>query len=87
MTETEEMLLIKYGPTMSMDDLAEVFKIEKPSLSNKIGAGKCPVPTHKQSEGKRAPRVAYIQDVAKYLDECRTAAVEQFNKDRERMNA
>ena len=67
---TQAWLLEKYGPRLTMDDLAAVLSLEPRTLYNQASAGTLGVATYKDG----AKRFADIRDVAAYLDECRGRA-------------
>lgn len=64
-------LLDKYGPRLTMEDLAKVLRRERQTIYNQISAGTFEVPTYKV----RGERFADAGDVAKHLEEARTADV------------
>jgi len=68
--KTLDILINKYGPTLTIAQLGEVLHKSEGTLANDIGAGRCPVPTYKEG-GKR---VASATDVAEYLDKRAAAA-------------
>ena len=67
---TQVFLMEKYGPRLSLDDLAEVLGSSKNTLYNQISQGTCPVLTYIDG-GKRW---AAVEDVAKYFSEVRLKA-------------
>ena len=67
---TQAYLLEKYGPRLSVDQLAEVLGIPAGSIYNLVSASRFEVPTY--VDGKR--RWADYRDVATYLDACRAKA-------------
>lgn len=71
MTLTEEALVMKYGATLSMQQLArELHYANAKSLLNAISAEQFPVPTFKLGKF----RVAHASDVAAYIDAQRKGA-------------
>ena len=68
---TEQHLLETYGPLLSTDDLAEVFKFgSKNSVLSSISAEQFPqkeAPLQTVKSGKR--RYAYYRTVARYIDQ------------------
>jgi hypothetical protein len=67
---TEEWLLERFGPTLNLDEIAEVLKKAPGSLRNDYYAGRLQIPTYR--EGAR--RVAAVADVAAYLESRRQEA-------------
>lgn len=63
-------LFERYGPRLTMEQLADLMGLEMQTLYNQISAGTCPVPTYR--EGKQ--RFADVRDVAEYLDRARAFA-------------
>ena len=64
------LLFDKYGPRLTLAQLAEFLHVAESTLYNQISAGACPVPTYR--EGK--VRFADVRDVAEYLDRARALA-------------
>jgi hypothetical protein len=64
MQSTLDLLINKYGITLSLEQLGEVLKNTPKTLDNKIRLGTMPIPTFR--EGGR--RLAFAKDVAIYLD-------------------
>lgn len=70
--KTELALLLTYdGPTMSLEELAEMMGIAPRTLENQVYAGRCPVPMFKVGNKLQA----HISDVAAYVDGQRAAAL------------
>lgn len=67
---TQAYLLDRYGPRLSIEQLAEVLSIKTGTLYNQISAGTCSVPTY--VDGGR--RWADARDVAEAFDELRKQA-------------
>lgn len=70
---TQAFLLERYGPRLTIDQLADVLGMPPGSIYNAVSANKFSLPTY--VDGKR--RWADYRDVATYLDECRARAVTQ----------
>jgi hypothetical protein len=68
---TQAALIQRYGPRLSVDDLADVMKISRVTINNQISDGSFPIATYR-AHGKRW---ADFQDVDAYLEQCREAAV------------
>jgi hypothetical protein len=68
---TQAALIQRYGPRLSVDDLADVMKISRATINNQISDGSFPIATYR-AHGKRW---ADFQDVDAYLEQCREAAV------------
>lgn len=66
----EWWLFEKYGPTLSMSDLATVLHHTVGTLDQKVRTGQCPVPTYKEG----GHRVADLRDVIAYLNQRRNDA-------------
>lgn len=64
---TQAYLLDKYGPRLSIDDLAQVLGMAKGTIYNQISAQSFPVLTYVDAK----QRWADYRDVAAYLDQCR----------------
>lgn len=67
---TQAYLLEKYGPRLSLDDLAEVLGSTKNTLYNQRSQGTCPIKTY--SDGGKV--WAAMEDVANYFSEQRKRA-------------
>lgn len=67
---TQAYLLERYGPRLTLEQLAEVLHMAKSTIYNQVSAGTFPVPTY--LDGNK--RFADYQHLAAYLDECRTRA-------------
>lgn len=67
---TQAILADKYGPRLSMEQVAEVLGIARNSIYNKVAAGTFEIPTY--VDGNK--RFADFRDVAAYLDDCRARA-------------
>lgn len=67
---TQAYLLERYGPRLSIDQLAEVLSIKPGTLYNQVSAGTCTVPTY--VDGGR--RWADVRDVADTFDKLRAQA-------------
>ena len=64
-------LLEKYGPRLSMEQLAELLGIKAGTLYNQVSGGNCSVRTY--VDGGR--RWADIRDVAEAFDRMRSGAI------------
>ena len=64
---SQAYLLDKYGPRLTMPDLAKVLGIAHGTLRNRQSAGTLRVRTYVDG----GTRYADYRDVAEYLDECR----------------
>ena len=60
----QALLFEKYGPRLTMEQLAAVLGIHPASIYNLLSSGELPIPTYK--EGSR--RFAACDAVAQYLD-------------------
>ena len=67
---TQAWLMDKFGPRLSVDNLAQVLGMARSTINNQISEGNFPVPTYRDN-GKRW---ADYRDVDAYLDKCREAA-------------
>jgi predicted DNA-binding transcriptional regulator AlpA len=67
---TQAMLFEKYGPRLSIDQLAELLNIKKTTLYNQISAKTCPVKTYLDC----GQRWADFRDVAAHFDAMRAKA-------------
>lgn len=68
---SQAFLLEKYGPRLTMQELAEVLGIAHGTLRNRLSAGTFKVRTYVDG----GTRYADYRDVAEYLDECRQSAI------------
>lgn len=64
---SQAYLLDKYGPRLTMQELAEVLGIAHGTLRNRLSAGTLKVRTYYDG----GTRYADFRDVAEYLDRCR----------------
>lgn len=67
---TQVIVAEKYGPRLTLDQLAEVLGMAKNTIYNQTSAGTFPIPTY--IDGNK--RFADYRDVATYLDSCRERA-------------
>lgn len=67
---TQAFLVEKYGPRLSLEQLAEVLHRAKNTIYNQVSKGTFEIPTYLDG-GKR---FADMRDVANYLDACRERA-------------
>ncbi len=67
---TQMIIAEKYGPRLSVEQLASVMGLSKGAVYNQVSAGTFPVITYVDS-GKRW---ADYRDVAEHLDKCRDTA-------------
>lgn len=70
---TLELLLQRYSPLLTLEQLGEVLSMSPGSLRNAISAGEFHIPTSRI--GKR--RYADVRDVAAFLDAQRTKALQE----------
>lgn len=61
-----DLLVAKYGPTLTLGQLAEVLHMSLKGVYNAVSAETFPVRTYRA--GKR--RLANATDVANYLEQC-----------------
>lgn len=66
---TQAWILDKYGPRLSVEQLAEILCISRSTINNQICQNVFPVATYREV-GKRW---ADYRDVDAYLDRCREA--------------
>jgi hypothetical protein len=69
----QAMLFEKYGPRLTLDQLADALDRSKNTIYNQVSKGTFEVPTYVDG-GKR---FADVRDVATYLDACRGRATTQ----------
>lgn len=67
---TQMIIAEKYGPRLSVEQLASVMGLSKGAVYNQVSSGTFPVITYVDS-GKRW---ADYRDVAEHLDKCRDTA-------------
>ena len=67
---TQMIIADKYGPRLSVEQLASVMGLSKGAIYNQVSAGTFPVTTYVDI-GKRW---ADYRDVAEHLDKCRDTA-------------
>lgn len=61
---TLEMLVQRYGVTLSLKELGQVIKMSPASIRNAVNAERFPIPTHRCGKA----RIARADQVAAYLD-------------------
>lgn len=83
MSDTVKVLLEKYGATLDMDQLAEVMHIERETVDNRRMSGKLGIPTFKLA----GPRLAYVEDVAKFLEVQRAKGLKEFASDQAKLTS
>lgn len=69
----QAMLFERYGPRLTLDELAQALDRAKNTIYNQVSKGTFEVPTYLDG-GKR---FADVRDVATYLDSCRGRATTQ----------
>lgn len=74
MSDISDSLFEKYGPKLTLNELAEVLKTSAQNIRKDICKQKFPIKTYKDKAGRRAPRYADYRDVAEYLDLKRASA-------------
>ena len=74
MSDIATSLFEKYGPKLTLEELAEVLKTSAQNIRKDICKQKFPIKTYKDKAGRRAPRYADYRDVAEYLDLKRVSA-------------
>lgn len=75
--KTELALLLTHdGPTMTLEEVAELMGITPRSLENQIYAERCPIPMFKVG----TKYAAHITDVATYIDRQREAVLKEREK-------
>jgi hypothetical protein len=67
---TQAYLLERYGPRLTVEQLAEALHIGKSTIHTQVGKGTFEIPTYLD----RNTRFADVRDVASYLDACRERA-------------
>ncbi|RQR36333.1 MULTISPECIES: hypothetical protein [unclassified Burkholderia] len=67
---TRAYILEKYGPRMTLAQLAQLLLMSEGTIRNQISAETFPIPTYKEGGG----RFAAYDAVADYLDEMSTRA-------------
>lgn len=70
MSETDQRLTALYGPTMDIQEVADVLGITKQSIYTLRSIGRFDIPMF---PGARHKLIAYTRDVADYLDNRRAA--------------
>lgn len=75
---TQMIIAEKYGPRLSIEQLAQVLGLSKGAVYNQISGGTFPIPTYIDS-GKRW---ADYRDVAAHLDNCREDALTHSSSSR-----
>jgi excisionase family DNA binding protein len=68
---TQAFIVERYGLRLTVEQLAELLGLAKPTIYNQLSAGTFPVKTYLDG-GKR---YADYRDVAEHLDACRLTAV------------
>ncbi len=67
---TEEWLWDRYGPTLTVDDLAQVLKKSPGTVRNYLYNGKMPIRSYREGHARMFP----VKAVADYLDKRGEAA-------------
>jgi hypothetical protein len=67
---TQAFIFERYGPRLSVADLAEVLKLAKGTILNQVSAAKFPITTYLDG----GQRWADYRDVAEHIDACRARA-------------
>lgn len=67
---TQAYLIERYGPRLTIPQLAEVLGCAEKTLRNRLSEGKVDMPVYNDN----GVRCADYRDVAQYLDECRERA-------------
>ncbi len=62
---TQAYIVDKYGPRLTMEQLAEALGLAKPTIQREITAGTFPIPTF--VDGRR---YCHFGDLADYIDKC-----------------
>ncbi|MDN7851369.1 hypothetical protein [Burkholderia seminalis] len=70
---TRAYILEKYGPRMTLGQLAQLLLMSEGTIRNQISAETFPIPTYKEGGGRFAPYDA----VADYLDQMSAQARRQ----------
>ena len=84
MEKTEEFLALKYGPCLTLDQVAPYFgATSKKSVLAMYDAGKFPLPVTrlKRPNCKNDPRVVLSKHFATYLDEMGANAEAEWKED------
>ena len=78
---TEEQLVLKYGPVVPLADICgPVFGISASDARRKAGVNALPVPTFKMRDSERAPLLVRASHLAEYIDAQTTAAEDSWKK-------
>lgn len=67
---TQAYLIERYGPRLTIPELAEVLGMAEKSLRNRLSEGKITLPMYID----HGVKCADYRDVAEYLDQCRGRA-------------
>jgi predicted DNA-binding transcriptional regulator AlpA len=67
---TAAFIFERYGPRLSMQQLADVLGVAKGTLYNRVSAGTCPVTTYLDG----GARFADYRAVAEHIDSCHQRA-------------
>ncbi len=63
------------SPTVKLEDICvEFFGMKKEKAYERAALNELPVPTFRASDSQKAPVMVHVDDLAKLLDERRTAA-------------
>lgn len=69
------------SPTVKLEDISEeYFGMKKEKAYERAAVNQLPVPTFRASESQKAPRLVHVDDLARWLDEQRARAREQWEK-------
>ncbi len=82
-SDTLQLLFDKYGPTLTVVNLAECLHKKEGTVYNEIGSGKLPIATWREG-GKR---LCHTADVAKYIEMRADVANKEWEQLQSKLNA
>ncbi len=69
------------SPTVKLEDICEeFFGMGRDKAYQSANLNALPVPTFRASESQKAPRLVHIEDLARYIDQQRKAAREEWDR-------
>jgi hypothetical protein len=79
---TAYALLARFeSPTVKLDDICEeFFGMKKEKANERAALNQLPVPTFRATDSQKAPRLIHVEDLARWLDDQRARAREEWQK-------
>lgn len=69
------------SPTVKLEDICrEYFGLDRSKAYQKAALNELPIPTFRAAQSQKAPRMVHVDDLARWLDEQRTKAREEWER-------